>query len=116
MQAGKKLADRFHPSPALESKDIECGHHQARSPAPAVFGFPQPRLGMAMTALHGLLETMRTALGQPRLLGKMAHALCAHFTKRLENPQTFRHCSEDSEAAIDRASNGFYSTGPNLFS
>jgi len=44
---------------------------------------------MAMTAPHGLLETMRTALGQPRLRGKMAHALCARFTKRLENPQTF---------------------------
>src|SRR5215813_354946 len=44
---------------------------------------------MAITALQGLLETMRTALGQPRLLGKMAHALCAHFAKRLENAQTF---------------------------
>src|SRR5215216_2281705 len=44
---------------------------------------------MAITALQGLLKTMRTALGQPRLLGKMAHALCARFTKRLENPQTF---------------------------
>jgi 3-methyladenine DNA glycosylase/8-oxoguanine DNA glycosylase len=32
---------------------------------------------------------MCTALGQPRLLGKMAHALCARVTKRLENPQTF---------------------------
>src|SRR4029434_6226403 len=44
---------------------------------------------MAITALQGLLKTMCTALGQPRLLGKMAHALCARFTKRLENPQTF---------------------------
>src|SRR3954453_3161697 len=44
---------------------------------------------MAITALQGLLKTMRTALGQPRLLGKLAHALCARFTKRLENPQTF---------------------------
>jgi hypothetical protein len=42
-----------------------------------------------MPALHGLRETRRPALGQPRLLGKMAHALCARFTKRLENPQTF---------------------------
>src|SRR4029434_8554082 len=44
---------------------------------------------MAITALQGLLKTMCTALGQPRLLGKMAHALCTRFTKRLENPQTF---------------------------
>src|SRR4029453_8198778 len=44
---------------------------------------------MAITALQGMLKTMCTALGQPRLLGKMAHALCARFTKRLENPQTF---------------------------
>src|SRR5215216_4367770 len=44
---------------------------------------------MAITALQGLLKTMCTALGQPRLLGKLAHALCARFTKRLENPQTF---------------------------
>jgi hypothetical protein len=32
---------------------------------------------------------MCTALGQPRLLGELAHALGARFTKRLENPQTF---------------------------
>src|SRR5262249_38601169 len=32
------------------------------------------------------------------------------------NTLFFRHCSEDSETAIDRAGNGFYSTGPNLFS
>src|SRR4029453_13136847 len=44
---------------------------------------------MAITALQGLLKTMCTALGQPRLLGRMAHALCTRFTKRLENPQTF---------------------------
>src|SRR4030095_3159979 len=44
---------------------------------------------MAITALQGLLKTMCTALGQPRLLGKMAHALCTRFTKSLENPQTF---------------------------
>src|SRR4030095_5446848 len=44
---------------------------------------------MAITALQGLLKTMCTALGQPRLLGKMAHALCTRVTKRLENPQTF---------------------------
>ena len=42
---------------------------------------------MAMTALQGLLKTMCTALGQPRLLGKMAHALCARFTKTLAKPQ-----------------------------
>jgi hypothetical protein len=26
-----------------------------------------------------------------------------------------RHCSADSEIAIDRASDGFYTTGPDLF-
>src|SRR4029434_8521038 len=44
---------------------------------------------MAITALQGLLKTMCTTLGQPRLLGKMAHALCTRFTKRLETPQPF---------------------------
>ena len=30
-------------------------------------------------------------------------------------PKTRRHCSADSEIAIDRASDGFYTTGPDLF-
>jgi hypothetical protein len=32
---------------------------------------------------------MHTALGKPRLLGKLAHTLRARLTKRVENPTTF---------------------------
>ena len=31
-------------------------------------------------------------------------------------PDLFRHCSGDSESAIDGAGKDFYATGPNLFS
>ena len=38
---------------------------------------------------HGLRETMRTALGHSRVLGKVAHTLRARLTKIVENPNTF---------------------------
>ena len=37
---------------------------------------------------HSLLETMRTARGHSRVLGKVAHTLRACLTKRVENPNT----------------------------
>ncbi len=44
---------------------------------------------MAVSALHGLLETMHAAFGQPSLLGHLANALLGVRTKTLENPQAF---------------------------
>src|SRR6266487_7098317 len=44
---------------------------------------------MAISPLQGLLETMHTAFGKPRLLGKTSHTLRAMVTKTLENAQTF---------------------------
>ena len=38
---------------------------------------------------HSLRETMRTALGHSRVLGKAAHTLRACLTKIVENPNTF---------------------------
>jgi hypothetical protein len=37
---------------------------------------------------YGLRETMRTALGQSRVLGNVAHTLRARLTKIVENPNT----------------------------
>src|SRR6266487_5000798 len=44
---------------------------------------------MAISPLQGLLETMHTAFGKPRLLGKTSHTLRAMVTKTLVNAQTF---------------------------
>src|SRR5258708_4432899 len=86
----EKLADRFEAHAALETEGIEGRHHQTREPTSAVLGFPQPRLRVAVSACHGLFETMHTALGNPRLTGKLARALRHIVTKRVENQQTFR--------------------------
>ena len=44
---------------------------------------------MAAPTLHGLPQTMYTALGKPGLLGEMSNALLAVVTKTLENAQAF---------------------------
>jgi hypothetical protein len=41
---------------------------------------------MAVAALQGLLETMHTAFGQPRLLGQLAHPWGGIVPQTLENP------------------------------
>jgi hypothetical protein len=43
---------------------------------------------MAVSPLHGLLETMHTAFGKPCLVGKASHTLRAVVTKTLENEKT----------------------------
>src|SRR5256885_6738022 len=57
-----KLADGLSANASLEAKGIERGHHQADAPTAALVGFPKPRLGVAVSALHRLFETMHTAL------------------------------------------------------
>src|SRR3989442_15377746 len=108
MQTSKELAHRFYPYAALETERIERGHDQTRYPMTADLGFPQPRFGMAVPAYHGLLKTMHTALGKPRLLGNVAHALRARFTKKVENPKTFLPKSH-----VGRSSDGWLNSGWN---
>src|SRR5712691_5297942 len=56
---------------------------------------------MATSPLHGLLETMHTAFGQPCLVGKTAHTLRAVVTKTLEHAQAF----------VPKSHVGLYSAG-----
>ena len=44
---------------------------------------------MATSSRHGLLETMHTAFGQSRLLGKAAHTLRAVVTKIFDKSEGF---------------------------
>jgi hypothetical protein len=44
---------------------------------------------MAISPLHGLLETRPTAFGKPRLLGKTSNTLRAVVTKTVDDPQAF---------------------------
>ena len=85
MQTSEKLAHRVQPHSALESESVECGDHQACQPLPAIFGFPEPRLWVAVAALYSLRETMYAALGETGLQGKASHALGGIVTKTVEN-------------------------------
>src|SRR5262249_48017590 len=89
MQMREKLAQRLEADATLETKGIEGRHHQPREPTSSILGFPQPRLRVAVAALHRLLKTMHTAFGKPCLLGKLSHALCGVLTKTIENPKAF---------------------------
>jgi len=44
---------------------------------------------MAISPLHGLLETMHTAFGKPRLLGKTSNTLLAVVKKTVDDPKAF---------------------------
>jgi hypothetical protein len=89
MQPREKLAHRVEPHTALQPEGIERGNHQAGHPLPALCGFPQPGFRVAVAALYRLGETMHTAFGEPRLVGKASHALAAVLTETLENPSAF---------------------------
>src|SRR6266480_621525 len=47
-QTREKLADGFQTNATLEPKDVKRGHHQPRQPTPAVLGFPEPELRVAI--------------------------------------------------------------------
>jgi hypothetical protein len=85
----EELTDRFGPNTSREPEGIARGHHQAREPTAPCLGFPKPRLRMAISPLHGLLETRPTAFGKPRLLGKTSNTLRAVVTKTVDDPQAF---------------------------
>ena len=83
-QTRAKLAHRFRAHPALETKDLEDRDQQADEPPVTVFGFPQPRLGMLISAGHRLPQPMHTALGQPGLTGDWANARFGVIPKGVE--------------------------------
>jgi hypothetical protein len=88
-KTAEKLADRFCPNPSLEAKDKEGRDHQTDEPT-ATFGcFPQPGLGVAVSAVHRLEMTMHTAFAKAGAFGKASNTLLAMFTNRVENPKTF---------------------------
>src|SRR5262249_2626442 len=89
MQMREKRAQRLEADATLETEGIEGRSYQPREPTSTLLGFPQPRLRVAVAALHRLLKTMHTAFGKPCLLGQLSHALGGVLTKTLENPQAF---------------------------
>lgn len=90
-QASEKLAHRFCSHPALEAKDkdIEGRDHEADAPPVAVVRFPQPRLRVAISAVHRLSQTMHAALREPGLTGNLSNTSLGVVTKRVENLATF---------------------------
>ena len=104
MQPRKKLAHGLTADPALEPKRIQSRDDQTRQPLTPVFGFPQPGFGMAVAALHGLLQAVHTALGQARLVRKLPYALGSILTQTLDNSQAFipkSHVGQSSDDVLN---------------
>src|SRR6266487_4622882 len=101
VKPAEKLADAVGSHASLEAENIEGSHHQAQKPPVPFFGFPQPRLWVAISAFHRLFETMPAALGKSGVLGNAPHTLPAVVTKKLENSKVFRPKSH-----VGRSSDG----------
>src|SRR2546422_291642 len=86
----------FHLSPEIQHRlNLEIGRHEAKEHA----------------------RRLMQGLGRPIISFEAhGHRLVAVRNRIYwsKNWRTFRHCSADSEIAIDRADDRFYTTGPNL--
>jgi hypothetical protein len=101
-KTGEKLADRFRPNPSLEAETKEGGHDQAQEPSAAFFRFPQPRLGMTVSAFHRLEVTMHAAFRKTSALGKASNALLTVCPNRVDNLKTF-----GPKSHVGRSSDGW---------
>src|SRR5205807_10646887 len=90
VKPSEKLAHRFRPNPALETKEIEHRDDQADEPTAACFGFPKPRLGVAIAARYRLPQTMHAALRESGLNCDLSNACLGVVTKGVENQTAFR--------------------------
>ena len=86
----EKLADAVGAHASLEAENIEGRHHQAQKPPVPFFGFPQPRLWVAISAFHRLLETMHAALGESGFNRALSNAGPSVVAKKVENQTAFR--------------------------
>jgi hypothetical protein len=94
---------RFHSYPAFEPKGIERGHDETDEPLAALWRFPPPGFGMAMSARHRLCETIHTAFGKPGLMSQLSDTLCAMIEKKLENAMAFipkSHVAQSSKGGL----------------
>src|SRR6266853_541130 len=75
---------------ALEAKVIKDRDHQADEPPVALFGFPKPRLRMAISAVHRPSQAMHAALGESGLTGDLTNTRHSVVPKGVENQAAFR--------------------------
>src|SRR5215470_4826579 len=108
LRRASRLAERCRAHSSLEAENKEGGYHQAEEPPAAFFRFPQPRLGVAVSACHRLCLTLDAAFGQSSALGKTSNALRAVFTNGVANPQAFvpkSHVGRLSEGGLNSCRN-----------
>src|SRR5262249_22561702 len=79
VKTAEKLADRFGSNPTLETEHKESGHDEADEPGSAFWRFPQPRLGVAVSACHRLRVAMHAAFGKPGVTSQLSHAQLTIF-------------------------------------
>src|SRR5499433_4038353 len=87
-QTAEKLAERPRSHPSFEAEHQHRGHHQADQPGAAGWRFPQRRLWVAVSAIHGLEVSMYAAFGKPGAIRQAPDALLAVCTNRVENDNT----------------------------
>src|SRR5262245_49327620 len=87
-QTAEKFAQCFRSYPSFKAKHKQGGHDQTDQPGTAGWRFPQRRLRVAISAIHGLEVSMYAAFGQPGAIRQAPDALLAVFTNRVENDNT----------------------------
>src|SRR5215468_5997764 len=87
-QTAEKLAEGFGSHASFEAEHKERGHHQADEPGAACLRFPQRRLRVAISAIHGLEVAMHAAFGKAGAIRQAPDALLTVFTNRVENDNT----------------------------
>ncbi len=104
VQVSEKLAHGLCANATLEAKEIEDRHDQADQPATPLLGFPKPGLGMAMSALHGLAQTMNAAFGKAGLRGNLTNTGLGVMPNAVENQAAFSpesHVGRSSAAGLN---------------
>src|SRR5918993_1454018 len=95
MEIAEKRPERLGSHAAFEAEHEQRGHDPADEPGAAGFGFPKPRLRVAISAIPGLEVAMHAAFGKPSAIRQAPDALLTVFTNRVENdnalsPQSHR--------------------------
>src|SRR5262249_21914636 len=76
------------PYASFETEYKDGGHDEADKPVAACLRFPQRRLWVAVSAIHGLEVSMYAAFGKPGAIRQAPDALLAVCTNRVENDNT----------------------------
>src|SRR5919201_6594110 len=108
----KKLAECLGSHASFEAKHQQGGHNQADQPGAACLSFPQRRLRVAISVIHGLEAAMHTAFGKASAIRQAPDALLAVFTNRIANAHAFGPQSPSVGLSSDGCLNSWRNSAP----